>query len=75
MSANKDRIARLREEIANDTLTYSEIERRLFTAIDAEYKKTDSDIQFINACQDLLWEIKTEATKNSTATIANICLQ
>lgn len=63
MSANKDRIARLREEIANDTLTYSEIERRLFAAIDAEYKKTDSDIQFINACQDLLWEIKTEGNQ------------
>lgn len=60
MSATNDRIMRLKEEIAKENLSFQELERRLSAAIDAEYEKKCSDIQFINACEDLLWELKTE---------------
>lgn len=60
MSATNDRIVRLKEEIAKENLSFQELERRLSAAIDAEYEKKCSDIQFINACEDLLWELKTE---------------
>lgn len=59
MDGNEHRLAKIKDAIKKGELTKEIIERRLNAAIDAELRKTDSpaDMDLINACQDLLWEI------------------
>ena len=58
MSTADTRIAQLKKVISDEALSSSEIERRLGQAIDAEYAKPDTDAAFIQACEDLLWQIR-----------------
>lgn len=59
MDGNEAQLAKIKDAIKKGELTKEIIERRLKSAIDAELRKTDSpaDMELINACQDLLWEI------------------
>jgi len=59
MDGNEHRLAKIKDAIKKGELTKEMIERRLNAAIEAELRKTDSpaDMELINACQDLLWEI------------------
>ena len=59
MDGNEAQLAKIKDAIKKGELTKEIIERRLNAAIDAELRKTDSpaDMELINACQDLLWEI------------------
>ena len=59
MDGNEAQLATIKDAIKKGELTKEIIERRLNAAIDAELRKTDSpaDMELINACQDLLWEI------------------
>ena len=59
MDGNEAQLAKIKDAIKKGELTKEIIERRLNAAIDAELRKTDSpaDMDLINACQDLLWEI------------------
>ena len=59
MDGNEHRLAKIKDAIKKGELTKEMIERRLNATIDAELRKTDSpvDMELINACQGLLWEI------------------
>ena len=59
--ASSQMIAEIKAAIENGTLTHSEMERRLESAIAAEIGKTDSpaDMEMVRACQSLLWELDT----------------
>ena len=58
MSTADTRIAQLKKVISDEALSSSENEHRLAHAIDAEYAKPDMDAAFIQACEDLLWQIR-----------------
>lgn len=58
MNTADTRIAQLKKVISDEALSSSEIEHRLAHAIDAEYAKSDIDAAFIQACEDLLWQIR-----------------
>lgn len=59
MDGNEHRLAKIKDAIKKGELTKEMIERRLNAAIETELRKTDSpaDMELVNACQDLLWEI------------------
>ncbi len=52
-------IAEIKTAIADGTLPYAEMKRRLNAAIDAELSKTTeaADLELVQACQGLLWDI------------------
>lgn len=58
MSTADTRIAQLKKVISDEALSSSEIEHRLAHVIDAEYAKSDIDAAFIQACEELLWQIR-----------------
>lgn len=53
-------IDKLRQEVISGKLTYDDIVRRLTIAIETEYLKESPNIDFIDSCEDFLWEIETE---------------
>lgn len=60
MSRDIAQIHKLKEDILAGNTTYSDVERRLSAAIEAEYDREDANIDFINACEDLLLEMHTD---------------
>lgn len=60
MSKDIAQIHKLKEDILAGNTTYSDVERRLSAAIEAEYDREDANIDFINACEDLLLEMHTD---------------
>lgn len=55
-------IDKLRQEVLSGRITYDDIVKRLTIAIETEYLKESPNIDFIESCEDFLWEIK--ATEN-----------
>lgn len=53
-------IDKLRQEMLSGKITYDDIVRRLTQAIESEYLKESPSIDFIDSCEDFLWEIETE---------------
>ena len=53
-------IDKLRQELLSGKITYDDIVRRLTKAIESEYLKESPSIDFIDSCEDFLWEIGTE---------------
>lgn len=53
-------IDKLRQELLSGKITYDDIVRRLTKAIESEYLKESPNIDFIDSCEDFLWEIGTE---------------
>lgn len=53
-------IDKLRQEMLSGKITYDDIVRRLTKAIESEYLKESPSIDFIDSCEDFLWEIETE---------------
>ncbi len=57
MSINTAQLQRLRHDLSTGKMTCADIERRLAAAIDAAYQQ--GDLALVNACEDLLWELRT----------------
>lgn len=53
-------IDKLRQEMLSGKITYDDIVRRLTKAIESEYIKESPSIDFIDSCEDFLWEIGTK---------------
>lgn len=53
-------IDKLRQEMLSGKLTYDDVVRRLSIAIETEYLKESPNLEFIDSCEDFLWEIETE---------------
>lgn len=62
MNADCDSISALKAAVAAGMLSASEMAQRLSAAIEAEYMKDQPRMDFINACEDLLREIRTDGT-------------
>ncbi len=60
MNADCDSLSGLKNALSAGEITPAEVEQRLSAAIEAEYMKDQPRIAFINACEDLLREIRTE---------------
>ncbi|MDD6050720.1 MAG: hypothetical protein PUC00_05550 [Clostridiales bacterium] len=57
-------IDKLRQEVLSGRITYDDIVKRLTIAIETEYLKDSPNIDFIESCEDFLWEIRaTEEQK------------
>lgn len=57
-------IDKLRQEMLSGKITYDDIVRRLTKAIESEYQKESPSIEFIESCEDFLWEIETEGKQS-----------
>lgn len=53
-------IDKLRQEMLLGRITYDDVVRRLTKAIESEYLNESPNIDFIDSCEDFLWEIGTE---------------
>mgnify|MGYP003300911399 CR=1 FL=1 len=51
-------IDKLRQEVLSGRITYDDIVKRLTIAIETEYLKESPNIDFIESCEDFLWEIR-----------------
>lgn len=51
-------IDKLRQEVLSGRITYDDIVKRLTIAIETEYLKESPKIDFIESCEDFLWEIR-----------------
>ncbi len=51
-------IDKLRQEVLSGRITYDDIVKRLTMAIETEYLKESPNLDFIDCCEDFLWEIK-----------------
>lgn len=60
MNAEPEALNALKNAFAAGELSALELEQRLAAAIETEYNQEQPRISFINACEDLLWEIRTE---------------
>lgn len=64
MDNDRMHIDKLRQEVLSGRITYDDIVRRLTMAIETEYLKESPNIDFIESCEDFLWEIRaTEEQK------------
>ena len=73
---DKDRMPfeALRKEVVSGKITYDDIVKRISVAIEIEYLKELPDIDFINVCEDLLWEIGTDGKQPFTS-VSERCLE
>lgn len=60
MKNDRTLVDKLRQEMLSGKITYDDIVRRLTKAIESEYLKESPSIDFIDSCEDFLWEIETE---------------
>jgi hypothetical protein len=51
-------IQEIKEKLGTGVISCEAAARQLETAIEAEYNKADADVDYINACEDLLLEIR-----------------
>lgn len=75
MSRDLSQIHKLKEDILAGNTTYSDVERRLSAAIEAEYDREDANIDFINACEDLLLEMRTDGELPSFPTAEEYAIE
>ena len=54
----------LQQKLAMNQITCDELARRLAIAIETEYLKKEPRLDFINACEDLLWELGTQGQQS-----------
>lgn len=73
---DKDRMPldKLRQEVMSGKITYDDIIKRLSVAIESEYLKDSPDVELIDTCEDLLWEIGTEGQQEFTS-VSQCCLE
>lgn len=60
MENDRMHIDRLRQEVLSGKITCDDVVRRLTQAIEHEYLKESPNVDFINTCEDFLWEMGTE---------------
>lgn len=53
-------IDKLRQELLLGRITYDDVVKRLTKAIESEYLKESPNVDFISACEHVLWKIETE---------------
>lgn len=53
-------IDKLRQELLLGRITYDDVVKRLTKAIENEYLKESPNVDFISACEHVLWKIETE---------------
>ena len=51
---------KLRQEVTSGNISCDDIIKRLTVAIEVEYQKKTPNIDFINSCEDFLWELGTQ---------------
>lgn len=51
---------KLRKEVHSGQISCDDVIKRLTSAIEAEYLKETPNVDFINTCEDFLWEIGTQ---------------
>lgn len=73
---DKDRLPfdELRKEVLSGKITYDDIVKRISVAIEIEYLKESPDTDFINVCEDFLWEIGTDGKQPFTS-VSERCLE
>lgn len=73
---DKDRMPfdELRKEVLSGKITYDDIVKRISVVIEIEYLKESPDVDFINVCEDLLWEIGTDGKQPFTS-VSERCLE
>lgn len=54
-----DLLKEVKQAVATGSLTAAEAERRLRAAVEEEYRQDRPRSEWINACEDLLWELRT----------------
>lgn len=54
----------LQQKLAMNQITCDELARRLAIAIEMEYLKTKPRLDFVDACEDLLWELGTQGQQS-----------
>lgn len=54
----------LQQKLAMNQITCDELARRLAIAIETEYLKREPRLDFINTCEDLLWELGTQGQQS-----------
>lgn len=54
----------LQQKLAMNQITCDELARRLAIAIEMEYLKTEPHLDFVDACEDLLWELGTQGQQS-----------
>ncbi len=59
MSWDFSQTQKLREDVLAGKIAHADAKSCLLAAIEAEYEKENADINFINACEDLLMELQT----------------
>lgn len=57
-------IDELQQKLAMNQITCDELARRLAIAIEIEYLKTEPRLDFIDACEDLLWKLGTQGQQS-----------
>lgn len=57
MNNHHERIDRLRKMAQSGELSYADVCKRLTQAVEKEYQNETPNITFINACEDVLWEL------------------
>lgn len=57
-------IDELQQKLAMNQITCDELARRLAIAIETEYLKREPRLDFINTCEDLLWELGTQGQQS-----------
>lgn len=57
-------IDELQQKLAMNQITSDELARRLAIAIETEYLKREPRLDFINTCEDLLWELGTQGQQS-----------
>lgn len=60
-------IDELLQKLAMNQITCDELARRLAIAIETEYLKREPRLDFINTCEDLLWELGTQGQQSFTS--------
>lgn len=60
MDNTRNRFEKLRQEVASGNITCDDIIKRLTVAIETEYLKDSPNVDYINMCEDFLWEIGTQ---------------
>lgn len=61
---------KLHQEINEGKLSCDDIIKRLTAAVEAEYLKETPNVDFINTCEDFLWEIGTQGLQPYVSPIA-----
>ncbi len=70
MDNDRMHIDKLRQELLSGRITYDDIVKRLTMAIETEYLKESPNLDFIDCCEDFLWEI-TDTEKQRFVSVSD----